>query len=296
MNKAQENSKESHFLIKEVFNIKNNFDCLLVDFGIRSTGNRFDQAEKILEKAFASSNTKETVYIRHAISELYDLGVIISLYKNNVLNKEKLSKILPIIISGDFFKEFRKDPKPDPSRNVMFEISLLNYLHSNGFNVEYEEGDDVRLCHDGKKYAIECKRLRSISDNTVKSNLRRAYRQLDSVKDVVDYGIVALGIEEYVFAKDEILVVDSAISAKEATTQFNKDFINKYGKWWQITSFIKDKKYSPAVFVCMKSTIYDFKNNITGPGFFITANNTDYPATDSFKEILFLKDEKGWIT
>ncbi len=273
-----------------VLEIKRDFDELLTQFNIPHGTNRFDQYERILNKMLSETNPKDSVYLRHAIAELSDLESLSTLYAVGILTQEKLRKILPTIVSGHPIKSERMDGRLDPSRNTLFELTLLNFLHLRGYNVKYEEGNDVILVKNGKFIAIECKRLRVISPTSIKNNLRKAYQQLEKTKAHRFLGIVAIGIEEYLFSKDEILLVESGEDAIEALSQFNKEFIAKHGKWWQLRDFIKDSVFCPAVFVCIKATVFDFKNNITGTGFFMTANNTSYPPSSSFQNIKFLED------
>lgn len=271
--------------------IKVEFDKLLKEFGIKQNNNRFDQYEAVLKEALSTKSPKDTGNLRHSIAELSDIESVLRLRKSEILSNDDLKRILPIIISGHPTKIERHSDKPDPSRNIMFEMALLNFLHTRGYQVKYEDGNDVVLKHGGQSISIECKRLRVISDSSIKNNLRKAYHQLEKTKESHSIGVVALGIEEYLFAKDELLLVQGGENAEQALAEFNKNFIHKHGKWWQLRDFIKDPVFSPAVFVCIRATVYDFKNNITGIGFFMTANNTSYPPAHTLEKVAFLEDK-----
>lgn len=280
---------------EELLLMKVEFDRLLEEFGIKQTNNRFDQCEAIIKKALSVENPKDTGSLRHSITELSDTEAILELRKVGILSDENLRRILPIIVSGHLTKIGRHSDKPDHSRNVMFEMALLNFLHLRGYRVRYEDGNDVILKHNDQDISIECKRLRVVSDSSIKSNLRKAYHQLEKTRKDHSIGVVALGIEEYIFGKDELLLVESGEYAEQALAEFNRSFINKHGKWWQLRGLIKDPLFCPAVFICIKATVYDFKNNITGTGFFLTTNNTSYPPSQTFEKIKFLGDEAtGW--
>jgi hypothetical protein len=280
--------------LTDIPNLKAKFDKILNEFNIKQTNNRFDQYERIFNKAFSAPNTKDTPELRHAIAEISDLRAIIELREVGVLSDEKLRKILPIIISGQTRRVDRVSDQPDPSRNVMFELSLLYFLHKLGHQVSYEEGNDVILNRNGESISFECKRLRLISKSSIKGNLRKAYHQLENTKDKHPLGIVVLGIEE-VFEKDLVLVVQGGEAVENLLTEFNKNFIDQYGKWWQLRDQIKDPVFCPAVFVCIKANVYDIKNNVTGTGFFVTANNTSYPPSETFDKITFIQEEQaGW--
>lgn len=254
------------------------------------SNNRFDQNFKEIKEDLEKDTTgkrdfSKEAHFRHAIAELMELKFILSRIKNLNIPENILQEKFKRIISGERPVDKKGNKINDDSRNTIFELILTSFLCEKGMSVEYENGSDIFLKFNGKNIGIECKRINGNPDKTLKYLLKDAYHQLLKNKDGMDFGIIAINIDNFYFRNGELVFSTHDQLIPKNFYQMIKNFIDGFCGVWQKRNIVKSPEFVPSVLVCLRGTVYSFDINLTGNAFFALLNNTSNPPYPNFEYV-----------
>lgn len=277
--------------IPNILNFREKFIDFLKSINVNySPGNRFEQSfieiRRSLEKEKRGiRDFSNEAKLRHALSEIVEIRFILNNISKLDVSKKVLEEKFKLIISGERPVE-KKDNNRDKGRDVVFELSLLSFLKEKGLDVYYQERGDILLKQKGKNILIECKRINGINARgSLKSLLRKANRQLTKERENIDFGIIAINIDNIVFNEGKLMISIQKDSIQNGFYSFLREFIDKHADLWQRRNIVYLPDFIPAVFVCLSGAAFSFKENITINAFFGSINNTSNPVSENFKSI-----------
>lgn len=170
-------------------------------------------------------------------------------------------------------------------RNTLFELLFYSYLKSAGIDAELcDPNPDIKAKFENRTYFVQCKRVFSLDNKAIRSNVLDALRQLNTdlkTNGNNNLGIIALSVERFFTEGNKMLLAENEEIAREELFQNLKNITNKYGKYWQDKSQITDKKIV-AIFLHHLAMTNILEKPRLSVGHFILMNNTIYPETKEF--------------
>ena len=211
---------------EEILKSKIHFDNLLSRCGVRIVGqDEIHKEYKLISdlNKIISDPVKGQEFIRFYNKDgaidfaLFDLTVIsyiiphISLCSVSVIRK-KIKNILKI--STPVNENFENNI----ARNTLFELLLYSYLKSVGISAElHEPNPDILVKIQDRNYFIQCKRIFSLNEGAIRSNVLSGLRQLNNDLNKLEdnnYGIIALSVERRFTQGNKKMIATTEKSAK----------------------------------------------------------------------------------
>ncbi|MBU2965906.1 hypothetical protein Q4508_05440 [Amphritea sp. 2_MG-2023] len=174
------------------------------------------------------------------VSSMFEVHDFIDIYKS--FNNEKNQNLNEIV---EKLKKGVKGPvnssdetsKSTTARNFLFEALFSAKFHrpDSGVKAILNAESDTGIQIDKYKIWVECKRIST--DAKIKSNVRKASKQLDQIikkqRGSGHRGIVALEITRILNPDDELLVSNDDLSLSRSVDKMMDDFVLKYSSIWQ---------------------------------------------------------------
>lgn len=150
----------------------------------------FKQKYSFHQFAFSLVELYELTYILENLALFYHpLSDISKGYVKNSLNK---------VLAGPEFA-INENPPNNGARNYQFELRMASAFDIDLYNaLAFAEHPDITLTVNNRCYSIECKRLFSVSLNTVKQNITKAIDQLEKYRGRNFAGIIGLDLSRII--------------------------------------------------------------------------------------------------
>lgn len=202
-------------------------------------------------------------------------------------NKKILKKCLTNILSGS---EYRSDEtvSNNKARNTMFELLLFSDFVSAGLPAELgDQNPDIIVRLPNAKYLIECKRIFNNSNQSIKSNLIKASKQLSKQLGQPNiYGVIGLSLDRYYTAGKKLLDSTSGEKAIQFLFKEQELFMEKNRHLWLNPSIIRSDRIIGIILYIGVPTMTKLENIPSyATNIVITDTFTNYKKPELFKQL-----------